>query len=192
MSKVSIKLSEIDKYIKALETLRDDLKELPNIVSKDIADSGLNYLTKQYSTLYSDPNITDIHTQIKKNDKGYVIRAYGNDVVYAEFGTGDMGEQNPHPDKSEYSLNDYNSGPFILDVMDVKNQDMLDKLKAEGITSGKFWSYNKGGEAHVTQGVPAGKQMFNTMNYLHDKAIPRIVKKRGEEINDKFIKSIER
>lgn len=190
MSKVVVDISDIDKVVNALEILYQDLQKMQKEIPKEIAEEGLKYLNKQYSNLYDDPNIGNISTKITETSKGYNLSAYGEDVIYAEFGTGDRGQEDSHPDKSKYSLNDYNSGPFILDIVDVKNKAMIDVLAQNGITSGKFWSYRKFGETHLTQGIPAGKQMFNTFNYLKDKEVPKTVKKRGEEINDKFIKSI--
>ena len=99
MSRVTVDLNDINKVINALEILKDDLEKLPNKVSNEIAETGLKYLNKQYSNLYSDPNITNISTQVKKTSKGYSIFAYGKDVVYAEFGTGDKGQESPHPER---------------------------------------------------------------------------------------------
>lgn len=191
MSKVNVNLNDINKIINALNTLKSDLNKMSDEVSKETADKGLAFLSKQYNSLYNDPNISDINTKINKTDKGYTITAYGEDVVYAEFGTGDKGQESQHPDKSKYSLNPYNSGPYIRDVATLdKDSYTMEDLSKIGITSGKFWYYEKDGIGYYTQGVPAGKQMFNTMKHLHDNVIPKIVKKRGEEINDKFIKSI--
>lgn len=216
MSKVTVNLSDIDKLIGALEQLKSDIKTISVETSKEVAEEGLKYLSKQYSKLYQDDNLTDIKTSIKKTEKGYSIVASGNDVMYAEFGTGDKGENDSHPDKSKYNLNPYNSGGTIMSTNDIKNPEVISILRNKGI-SGNFWYYNEHNsgrksssvplsdeqkqnranylvkhhnEVHITQGVPAGKQMFNTMNKLRNDIIPKVVRKRGKEINDKFIKAI--
>ena len=190
MNNIKVDLSDIDKVVNALEVLYQDLKQAEKDIPKEIAEKSLKFLEKEYQHLYRDPNIDSISTRTQETAQGYNIIASGSDVIYAEFGTGDKGASDPHPDKSKYSLNPYNYGSFILDVSDVKNKNMLDILAKNGITSGKFWSYRKGGQSYLTQGVPAGKQMFNTFNYLKNDEISKIIKKRGEEINAKFINSI--
>ena len=128
----------------------------------------------------------------EKMDNGYKLIAKGKDVIYEEFGTGDRGEDDPHPDKSKYNLNDYNSGYFIMSVEDIGNQDLLDFLKEEGITSGKYWSYRKNGERHFTQGVPSGKEMWNTRNEMIKNIIPKAKKELGVELLDKFENAIKK
>lgn len=193
MNKISVDIDDIGKIVKALEELYKDLEKATNEITKDIADEGLSYLNKQYTNMYSDPNLTDINTEIRSDKDGYKIVSYGDDVVYAEFGTGDEGEKTPHPDKSKYSLDAYNSGPYIRDVSSLdKDSYTSEDLEKIGITSGKFWYYEKDGVGYYTQGVPAGKQMFNTFNHLRDKSIKEIVGKRGKEINDKFINAIKK
>ena len=192
MSKISIDINNIDKIIDALQVLYDDYKKMGETISKDIAEDGLKYLDKQYQNIYQDPSIGNITTKTQKTDDGYNIVASGKDVVYVEFGTGDKGENSPHPNKSEYNLNDYNSGTAILDVEDIGNKEMLSILAENQIVSGKFWSYTKGGKSYLTQGIPAGKQMFNTYNHLVNDSVKKIVKERSDEINDKFINSIKK
>lgn len=192
MNKINISIDNVDTIINALQVLYDDYKTMGETISKDIANDGLKYLDKQYQSIYQDPNIGNITTKTKKTDNGYNIVASGKDVIYVEFGTGDKGENDSHPDKSKYNLNNYNSGSFILDVEDVKNEEMLNLLAENQIVSGKFWHYSKGGESHLTQGIPSGKQMFNTYNYLANKSAKKIVKERSDEINDKFVESIKK
>lgn len=201
MNNIKVDLSDIDKVVNALEVLYQDLKQAQKDIPKEIAEKGLKFLEKEYQHLYRDPNIDSISTRTEETAEGYNIIASGSDVVYAEFGTGDKGASDPHPDKSKYSLNPYNSGAHIRDYdkyitvigndgTPTINKKRVEMLAKKGITSGRFWAYDKNGEKQWTQGVPAGKQMFNTFNYLKDDEVSKIIKKRGEEINAKFINSI--
>ena len=193
MSKIDIDLKDIDKIVSALKTLEKDIEKLSIELPKEIGEDGLSYLNKQYSNLYKDPNLTDINTEIRSDKNECSIVSYGEDVVYAEFGTGDEGASHPHPTKSKYSLDDYNSGPYIRQVSSLdKDSYTSEDLSKIGITSGNFWYYEKNGVGYYTQGVPAGKQMFNTFNHLRDKSIKEIVGKRGKEINDKFVNAIKK
>lgn len=197
MTKINVNLKDIGKVVTALEELQRDMKKASEDLPKLLAEEGKNYLDRQYakSPNRNDPNInfSNIKTGIEKTEDGYKLYARGRDVLYEEFGTGDEGQKHQHPVKSKYNLNDYNSGPFIMDVIDVGNEDMKDLLAQNGITSGKFWKYRKGGQSHLTQGIPAGKEVWNTRNYLKsNKVVDKIVRKRGKEMYDKFIKAVER
>ena len=121
------------------------------------------------------------------------LYAYGKDVVYEEFGTGDRGEQNQHPVKSRYNLNDYNSGRTIRKVDDVpEGSPEKEDLDTIGISSGKYWTYNKDGTVYYTQGVPSGQEMWKTRNYLLNNSIQKKVAEKGKELNDYIIASIKK
>jgi len=189
---ITVNASDIKDILTGLKNLYSNLDKETNEILKKIVDNGKEYLDDQYNnTLGNDPNITDINTRIDKTNNGYNLISFGKDVVYEEFGTGDEGMMHPHPVKSEYELNDYNSGSFIIDVNDVHNQEFLDILQQNGITSGKFWSYTKNG-SHLTQGVPAGQEMWKTRNYLIGDKILDIVKTKGDDISGYIIGSIKR
>ena len=186
--------TNIKDVIKALQELLSNIDKIADETMQEIAKKGETYLDARYVTRFKDPNITDISTDYRKSQGGYVLEAKGRDVIYEEFGTGDEGASHPHPNKSAYALNDYNSGPQIKDVSDYdENSYIYDDLRDFGITSGKFWIYSKDGSTlHYTQGVPAGREMWDTRNYLIKQAIPEIGKRKGREIREKFEKSIKR
>ena len=191
-TQITVDVSDIKDIVNGLKNLYNNIDKEAESMLREITNSGKDYLDKQYNnTLGSDPNITDIDTRIDKTGKGYSLVSFGKDVIYEEFGTGDEGETHPHPVKSNYNLRDYNSGSFIIDVADVHNQEFLDILAQNGITSGKFWSYTKNG-AHLTQGVPSGQEMWKTRNYLIGEKIPEIVKEKGADISGYIIGSIKK
>ena len=177
--------TSINSLIADLEQLSKRINDMGKSVTYDIAVNGFSNLYNEYATRVKDPNIVDINIGIEQTTNGHRIVSQGRDVLYEEFGTGDMGEQSPHPDKHKYRLNDYNSGSFILDVADVGNQDFLDVLAQNGITSGKFWSYRKGGKTHLTQGVPAGMEMYRTSKYLRDEGINKVLKEKASDVLSK-------
>lgn len=191
---VIIDETNIKDVIKALQELLSNVDKIADETMQEIAKKGETYLDARYVTRFKDPNITDISTDYRKSQGGYVLEAKGRDVIYEEFGTGDEGASHPHPNKSAYALNDYNSGSQIRDVSDYdENSYIYDDLRDFGITSGKFWIYSKDGSTlYYTQGVPAGREMWDTRNYLIKQAIPEIGKRKGREIREKFEKSIKR
>lgn len=166
---IDLNSEDITNAIKKLQTLKKDLKDIPDLIARETAYNALTYLDIQYAETPYDDNIDDIHTFVERTIDGYRIGASGKDVVYAEFGSGDLGEQNPHPEKAEYSLNAYNSGETI--------REANEHSAKHGITSGKYWTYEKNGSIHYTQGIPAGKQVFNTRNYIIEKGLDKATKK---------------
>ena len=181
----NLNTDSINSLVKSLETLSSEIDKMGKKVTYDIAEVGFRNLYNEYANRVKDPNIVDINIGMEPTTNGYRIISQGRDVLYEEFGTGDRGENSPHPDKHKYDLNDYNSGPFILDVADVGNQDMIDVLAQNGITSGKFWSYRKGGKTHLTQGVPAGMEMYRTSKYLKDEGIDKVLKEKASDVLSK-------
>lgn len=175
---VNFNQKDISDLISKLETLHSDIKDYPEKLTKEIAYDGLTHLDMLYASTPYQNNVGDINTRVRKTLNGYSIIASGQDVIYEEFGTGDMGEQNSHPEKSEYNLNDYNSGSTIRSVSN-QSVSTIQKLNEHNITSGKYWTYVRDGQLHYTQGIPAGKQVFNTRNYIIEEGI--------KKANDKLV-----
>lgn len=184
----SLKLSstDIENLIKGLENARKEINNFKDYLPHDIAKLGLDYLNSLYASTPLDENIEDITTSIKKTTSGYSIISRGKDVLYEEFGTGDKGKANPHPEKGKYNLKEYNSGSTIRDVPDISTMStkQLDLFAKYNITTGKYWAYVKNGRTILTQGVPSGKQMFNTRNYLR-KNMKSILDEKASDVLSK-------
>lgn len=178
--KMRVDTKEIDRMINSLNTLSSNINKLKTEIPKEIAEEGLKHLNSLYASKPTDNDTDDIHTSIDKTETGYSIISQGKDVLYEEFGTGDEGARHPHKDKSKYGLKDYNSGPTIRPV-----NSNNPALKAHGITSGKYWTYEKDGEIKYTQGIPAGMQMFDTSNYLRSGVIKTIMKEKASDVLSK-------
>lgn len=219
-TQINIDIFDTKGLKETLQWLYDNIDKEANEILNEIIESGQKYAKKQYSRGVKDDNLSDkivLKTDSTNNSKSLI--ASGTGIIYREFGTGDEGALNPHEAKSKFDLDDYNSGGTITDISDIHDEKILQVLADNGVTSGKFWYYpknstNKGhkveqmtleqkqsrarylinhsGEVNITQGVSAGQEMWNTRNYLLEKAIPKIIKKRGKMINDKFNKSIKR
>lgn len=170
--KIEFNQKNISDLISTLERLNTNIKSYPEKLTKEIAYDGLTHLDMLYAITPYQSNVGDIHTSVRKKPFGYSIVSSGQDVIYEEFGTGDMGEQNKHPEKSEYSLKDYNSGETIRDVSK-QSEKTKERLKGHGIVSGKYWTYKRDGKVEYTQGIPAGKQIFDTRNYIIKEGIKK-------------------
>lgn len=173
---IGLDIKQIGDLIKSLNTLSKTLEKMPNELVNELGALGLEKLNEKYSQRKQDENITDINTSVKPSENRCDILSQGKDVIYEEFGTGDEGKGNPHPDKSKYNLNDYNSGKYI--------RNANEKSAQHGITDGKYWTYKKDGDIKYTQGVPSGKEMFETSNYLKE-TIPDVLKKKASDVLSK-------
>ncbi len=166
---MNLNSKDIEKLIKKLETLKKDLSNAPNEIAREAAYDARTFLDLEYADTPYNENIDNIETDVGATNKGWRVSAKGKDVIYAEFGTGDLGQQNPHPEKNEYPLNDYNSGKTIRNANEYSAQ--------HGITSGKYWTYKKNDTIYYTNGIPAGKQVFNTRNYILNEGLDKAAKK---------------
>ena len=194
---IEVDETNIKDVIRAFEDMLNNLDKYAQKMSEKIIREGLKHLDSNYSKRFKNPNITDINTRYEKIDDGYELISEGKDVVYEEFGTGDEGQKKPHPDKkyyeSKYNLKKYNSGQYIRNVSDYdENSYTYDDLHAMGITSGKFWRYKKGDTLYYTQGVPSGREMWDTRNHIIKEIIPKAKKELGVELREKFEKAIKK
>lgn len=89
------------------------------------------------------------------------ISLIGRNAIYDEFGIGEEGASDPHPLKGNFGLNDYNSGPVVSSHINSNGEHYW----FYGPMKGKPYFDSKSG---YTEGVPSGKQMFNTSLYIRD------------------------
>ena len=179
---ITLDSNKINNVISSLTSLSKLLSESEETIAKEVAIDGLNVLNGFYSKSF-DENIEPPNTYIQKNQNGYSIVAHGDDVVYEEFGTGDEGANDPHPDKAKYRLNEYNSGRYIRDSDRLSD----DKAKEKGITKpGNYWTYSKNGNIIYTQGVPSGKELYNTIQYLRKDGINAVLDKKVRNVISKL------
>lgn len=159
---MSLNTNSIDKAIAQLSALQKKVDDLPNTLTEEIAKDAVNFLNEQYNntSYYKDspskPEITYEPTQ-----NGHVIIGKGDEILYDEFGTGEIGKQSASGEflsyRNQFPLKDYNSGQYIK----------IDRYGRH------YWYYN--GER--TEGIPAGKQFFNTRNYILNEGIDKAIKK---------------
>lgn len=187
---VVIDETNVKDVIKAFEHILHNIEKYAMETDEKLIKESKHYLDNQYAKRFMDNNITDIHTRYEKTDDGYKLIAEGSDVIYEEFGTGDRGEQSPHPDKSKYNLNDYNSGITIRST----NRLSEEKQEEHDIFPGKYWTYKKNEDSDVeyTQGVPAGKEMWDTRNHMINKLIPKLNKELGARLCEEFTNAIKK
>lgn len=137
--------------------------DLSNLAEKQIKS---NYAASPYTDGNDDTTI--FKKEIKKRT---IVGVKGSQVLYREFGTGTEGLNAPHPMKNDFSLNGYNTGS---------------KIKVNSKTGDLFWIYkDETGKKVYTQGIPAGKEVYNAAVILKG-AKYTIIKKRVSEALSKL------
>lgn len=215
---IEVDETNIKDVINAFEDIVNNLDSFVDETVREIVDEGSTYLNKRYQQSIDDENLGEPVVMYSKIDDGYEIRAVGRGMIYREFGTGDKGERSPHEAKKNFRLNQYNSGGTITNIDLITNKKILQTLHEEGVTTGNFWIYKRGStrndnvgqmsdeqkksrvkvlinhvnEYIVTQGAPAGQEMWDTRNKLIKDIIPKIGKKRGKELREKFENAIKK
>ena len=166
--KSNLSNDELNNLIKKLQELKSGLQKSGKKIVKDMSDFAKQQVLENLaSTPYKDGNEDARAYSEVKNEKTKVGMT-GTQVLYDEFGTGTKGAESPHPDKGKFQLNRYNSGS---------------KIKVSK-TGDLFWIYvNSAGEKVKTQGIPAGKQVFNASTLLRGKKYQIIKKRVGEVIS---------
>ena len=172
----------ISDMIENLGFLQDNINTACEDIVKELVTKGLD-LAFDYDNMAPLTGNTDYHFEIGDtgSTKDYIAMT-GADSVYVEFGTGDVGANNPHPLHNKVDgINPYNSGPTIrMDHMG--NHYWLAPKGAMNLFKVGGGYYEYGG---LTSGIPAGCQMYYTLIDLKDIA-PDIAKKYLSQAIKKF------
>ena len=155
--------------IHRLEFLKDNIIVGNYNVVKALVDKGAE-IANRYNASAPQSSVkksTIRGVVLDGGRKGYVA-LIGDSAVYDEFGTGEEGAANPHPLKGNYNLNPYNSGPIVSANINPE-------------TGRHFWYYN----GKITEGIPSGKQMYNTAKDLRAEK-NTIIKTEMENVLKRF------
>lgn len=170
---------ELDELARNLDKWAEMMKKASINIVKDLSEYGLQRMQEIYAeaqSQYEDSTYMDFSITGSETEK--TVSMSGPQALYDEFGTGTIGEQNPHPAKKEFGLNPYNDGSTIRKA---KNE-IINEETGEKIPAGElYWTYkDETGQVHHTQGIPAQKEGYDSLKDTIKKA-PEIVKKRMEE-----------
>ena len=171
---------DLDNWIKQLKNYDKLMDQAAINIVDDLSKFGAKKM-KNIHQQSSFKSSTPMQFLIEGTKYEKTISMSGPQALYEEFGTGTMGEQNPHPIKEEFDLNPYNSGKTIRKV----TQKVHDKT---GLPLGAlYWTYkDESGKTVYTQGIPAIKPGYDSFMATVKKA-PSVVKKRTEEVFNKGV-----
>ncbi len=170
--KVKLSTKDINETIEKLKSIQSILDNAEEKVIDELCDLGLKELEDNYTNTFFKDGNDDYYFFKKGTRKNRVIGVMGSQVLYDEFGTGTEGASSPHPIKGNFDLNDYNSGSTIR-----QNKTESSNASSNGIpVGGLYWTYKVDGQKVYTQGIPAGKQVYTTIQKLK-KEKKKIMKK---------------
>lgn len=151
------KIKDMQEYLKSF---KNDLEEQAVDIVREITYEG-GYKAVEYNSMapQSNPQRSTIRFGAKRL-KGE-IALEGPGAIYDEFGTGERGVDNPHPMKNDFSeLNPYNSGPVVSTHINKNGRHYWFAPR----WSSDPYMYSNG----YTEGIPSGKQMYNTLKFIRD------------------------
>lgn len=167
---------ESDKLDKFLENVEESLQQVSTDIIEDLANLAYEEIYKNYSKSEYQPGSSMDFLKTGSNTEKTVSMA-GPQAWYSEFGTGTKGAVGAaHPLKRKFNLNPYNSGKTIRTA----SEKVSEKT---GIPAGTlYWTYkDSNGEVQYTQGIPAGKQVYDAGQKV-GKELESIVEKRVKEM----------
>ena len=152
-----------------IQLLGKDLAVIDSRLSKRLAEELRDRIVDKYHTFINTDadelqNRNDSMVFVAQEDDGrYGVHVIGHEILYDEFGTGTLGEHHPHPKKSKYPLNPYNSGKMI-------------EFDGEG---NGYWFF----KGEIDYGQPAGMFVYNALKELSSEK-----RKIGKEILSETIR----
>ena len=183
MSRKSIRVvlskKSLAKLQKDMETLQKKLEQLPAKLVDETSDFCLNEMQKNYADSIVEAgtvmSFTKTGTETSKK-----VSMVGTQAIYHEYGTGTVGEQNPHPNKEGKGLKGYNTGKTIRPV----TPSASDRY---GFTEGElYWTYkDANGNWKGTQGIASQKVVYNSAQETK-KHLKKIISKATKELLDTF------
>lgn len=147
--KTNLSSQSINETIRQLQALKDNIKDTANDVVEELVLSTESWINENYSATTERPFNEDYEVVHELDGNEGKVIARGGSVIYMEFGTGEMGKKGQeHPLRSEFPLNDFNSGPIVSTHINKRGEH--------------YWFY----AGEYTQGIPAGLQVYNALEKL--------------------------
>lgn len=148
---------ELEKMKQKIDSWSIAMEDFAEGVVKDLTEFGVEKMEEIYST-YPLKGNEPLQFYISGTPLDKKVNMAGKQAIYNEFGTGTEGQLNPHPIKSSFSLNDYNSGPTI------RKAKPNSRAVEEGIPEGDlYWTYiDSSGKKQYTQGTPAQREVYDS------------------------------
>lgn len=180
--KIKLGLHDIAELPKKISNMQRAFEIAEKETVKEIADGILEEIRTTYT-----PNMNEEPVSFFKvgSENEYRVGTQGSSAVYHEYGTGTIGERNPHPNKEGKGLNAYNSGKTIRENTGItgKGDNITGALKTGIPLNEKYWTFKKDGSKIYTQGVASGKEVFNAVQKVKKNKQKIFNQKVGEQLS---------
>ena len=173
--KFTIKFEKTD--LKDLKKKYEYILNNQNKLQQSIIDELKRIGYEEIENSLGNSNYESSDPTVAFNEKD-AIGIRGSQSLYDEYGTGTVGEENPHPNKDETTLElkGYNTGSTIR-----RNKSQDSTASTKGIpVNGLYWTYKIGGQKIYTQGRPAGMHVYKAKNRIKQEIKNVMKKKVGE------------
>lgn len=173
---IDVTKGELSKFIDNLKSWTNEAPKVRKQIVSDLKREGMNEIGKSMAASNYDSEERTKTIITNPNDGNGIIGITGSQALYDEFGTGTIGEQNPHENKGSFNLNPYNSGKTIR-----QNKSSNSNATNAGIpVNGLYWTYKYQGTKIYTQGRPAGMHVYKASKKIKHK-MKAITEKRIKE-----------
>lgn len=175
----SLNPEDIQKAINEVRAFQEELRQAVKGLCEELLEIGTSHAKVSVANLQAVDTgslMASIgHGAYDPQTHTGIIYAGGYHAVFVEFGTGVIGEENPHP-----GLNDGTVADFAVLG---SNGTMYTGYDTNGHgESGWWYKPDSGGRYRWTKGMPARPFMYNTFKYLEE-----IAGDKGAEIIGEFI-----
>ena len=145
--------------------LRSTIKDATKLAVRKVMEEGIDK-AKDLNAVAPKTGVEENQIYGTSSKDGYSRQVVmsGPNAIYDEFGTGEKGAAKPHPLKSNFGLNDYNSGPYVSTHINRKGKHYWFYRPAARVEP-RYFKRNG-----YTEGTPSGRQMYNTLRYLEKNA----------------------
>lgn len=182
---MKLQLSEygISNLINDIEHLGDTLTDTGKSIIDKLVDIGVEKARDLNNSAprsgLNENTIDGEKAKLVGNKYSGSVYMTGDDAIFDEFGTGEEGASDPHPLSGtlQFSIPPYSgyiTGPYVSTHVNPKNgRHYWYYSPMDGRPYFTFPDEGKG----YTEGIPSGKQMYNTLQYLRqeEKAIAKSV-----------------
>ena len=166
--KMSLSVSSVKAAQKALEDYKKDLENKCLLLTKRLAEKGVEIAKAQIvglDAVFTEELLESIHSEDKGGNVWAVV-AGTNHAMFVEFGTGQEGMTSPYPYEFPDGITwNYNSVQTIRQAL----SDIVVHGSVFVKTGEYYWTYiGKDGKLHITKGMPSRPFMYNTANELRE------------------------
>ena len=184
---LSAKMGSLDKGFREIYNVVEDIvknsdkdKQTSLLLAQDVANTiQKKYVENARKISSYEHGSSDTTVSVVETKKGYVVRVFGTDVLYEEYGTGTRGLKSSHPRHKADGMRPYGSGRNIIhngNKNNGKDAPYWYKLYRDfpggnvpGIPETDFgnepikgtdyvWKHN----GIVTKGLPAGRFIYDS------------------------------